>query len=191
MSTTTHTIETAPAAKPLLEGAQKSLGFVPNLFATLADAPASLNAYLQLSELFGQSDLDATEQQIVAIAVSRENGCTYCVAAHTTIAQMGKVDETIVTALRDGTALECSKHEALRVFALDVLEQRGNVSPQSLEAFYAAGYEQKHALSVILGITMKVLSNYTNHIFNPELDAAFQPNAWSHGCTGGSCSLNH
>lgn len=191
MSTTLHTIETAPeASKPLLEGAQKSLGFIPNLFATFADSPATLKAYLQLSELLGQSDLDATEQQIVAIAASRENGCTYCVAAHTTIAQMGHVDPDTITALRNGTPLPSAKQEALRSFVNAVVNQRGNVSQQELETFYAAGYSQKHALSVILGVTMKVLSNYTNHIFKPELDAAFQPNAWSKSCSSGACSIH-
>ena len=191
MSTTLHTIETAPeASKPLLEGAQKSLGFIPNLFATFADSPATLKAYLQLSELLGQSDLDATEQQIVAIAASRENGCTYCVAAHTTIAQMSHVDPDTITALRNGTPLPSAKHEALRSFVNAVVNQRGNVSQQELETFYAAGYSQKHALSVILGVTMKVLSNYTNHIFKLELDAAFQPNAWSKACSNGACSVH-
>lgn len=180
MNTISHNIESAPAAsKPLLEGAQNSLGFIPNLFATLADSPAALDAYLKLSDLLGKSDLDATEQQIVALAASRENNCTYCVAAHTTIAQMTKVDPATVTALRDGAPLADSKYEALRVFTNAVVNQRGNVTAQEVEALYAAGYSQKHALSVILGVAMKVLSNYTNHIYSPELDAPFQPNAWS------------
>ncbi len=180
MKTILHTVATAPtAAQPLLEGAQKSLGFIPNLFAALADSPAALEAYLKLSDLLGQSDLDATEQQIVAIAASRENNCTYCVAAHTTIAQMGNLDPATITALRDGTPLPEQKHEALRTFTISVLHQRGNVTPDELEAFLAAGYSQKHVLSVILGVSMKTLSNYSNHLLNPPLDAAFQPNSWT------------
>lgn len=180
MNTIFHSVETAPAASQArLEGAQKSLGFIPNLFAVLADSPAALTAYQEISTHLGNSDLTPTEQQVVALAASRENNCTYCVAAHTTLAQMGNVDADIVTSLRNGTVISDPKLEALRVFTQKVVNQRGDLSPADIEAFASAGYSQKHALSVIVGVAMKVLSNYTNHIFSPELDAAFAPNAWT------------
>ena len=43
---TFHTPDTAPeGAKPALESAQKQLGFAPNLYAGLANAPTTLQAY--------------------------------------------------------------------------------------------------------------------------------------------------
>jgi hypothetical protein len=55
---TAHTIDSAPAAaKPLLEGAKASLGFVPNLFANMAQAPALLEGYLSLMNIVGKTDL--------------------------------------------------------------------------------------------------------------------------------------
>ena len=184
---TLHTINSAPAAsQPLLEGIQSAMGFIPNFFAVLADSPAALEAYNHLAATFGSSDLDATEQQIVSIEASRENGCTYCVAAHTTVSQMTKVDADIVTALRDGTPLACSKHEALRTFTNTLVNKRGHSNQQDLEAFYSAGYSQKNALAVILGVSMKTLTNYTNNVLSPELDAAFQPNAWEKSCCSAS-----
>ena len=41
-----HTTETAPeASRARLQGAQDALGFIPNLYATMAEAPAVLEGY--------------------------------------------------------------------------------------------------------------------------------------------------
>jgi hypothetical protein len=44
---------------------------------------------------------------------------------------------------------------------------------------FAAGYDKASVLDVILGTSLKVLSNYTNHITDTPLDAAFQANVWA------------
>jgi len=59
------TVEAAPEeSKPLLEAIQKSSGFVPNLFRTMAPAPALLESYIVLSKIFGKTNLSETERQI-------------------------------------------------------------------------------------------------------------------------------
>ena len=86
-----YTIANAPeSSKPLLARVHKALGFVPNLFATFAESPAMLEGYLALSGSLDKGALSATERQLVEIAVSTENRCAYCVAAHSTIAGMFK-----------------------------------------------------------------------------------------------------
>ncbi|WP_193214317.1 carboxymuconolactone decarboxylase family protein [Luteolibacter marinus] len=177
-----QTIESAPeASRPLLEGARKSLGFVPNLFAVFANSPAVLEAYQGLGAAYGKSSLSPAEQEIVTIAVSIENGCDYCVAAHTTIGQMRKVDAAVLGSLRDGAALEDPRHEALRRFALEVVRHRGWVPGEEQQAFLDAGFTPAQALEVVLGVTLKTLSNFTNHLATTPLDAAFSKNAWSAG----------
>ena len=42
--------QTAASAQAQLEGIRKGLGFIPNTFATLANAPAALSGYLALSQ---------------------------------------------------------------------------------------------------------------------------------------------
>ncbi|MEP4050964.1 MAG: carboxymuconolactone decarboxylase family protein [Litorimonas sp.] len=175
-----HTVETAPAAaKPRLEGAQKALGFVPNLYATMAEAPAMLEGYQTLAEIFGKSDLSATEQQVILMTNNVLNGCVYCMAAHTTLSQMQGVADEDITALRDGTPFSDPKLEALRTFTTVINETRGWPQDADIQAFLAAGYTKQTVLEVILGTSLKVLSNYTNHIAETDVDAAFAPNAWS------------
>lgn len=176
-----HTLESAPAgALPILEAANKGLGFIPNLYAHLAEAPNALSAYKQLGALLEQSALTPEEQQIVLISASIENRCEYCVAAHSFLARnLVKVDSQRVDALRAESCLQDQKLNALVAFTRAVVRERGwVVGGQELNDFYAAGYTQQNALEVVLGVTMKTLSNYTNHLTDTPLDAAFASEAW-------------
>ncbi len=46
---------------------------------------------------------------------------------------------------------------------------------REIAAFLAAGYSQLQVLEVILGIAVKVIHNYTNHIAKTPLDKEFLP----------------
>ena len=176
---TTHTIDSAPqASKPFLQGAKNAYSFVPNLLGNMATAPALLEGYTTLAGIFDKTDLSETERQIILMTNNRLNGCTYCMAAHTTISQMAKVPNDVIQALRDGTPIADPKLEALRTFAAIINETRGWPTDAQVEAFLAAGYTQQTVLEVILGTSLKVMSNYTNHIAETPIDKAFAPNAW-------------
>jgi AhpD family alkylhydroperoxidase len=83
-----HTIEKAPAASvPLMQKLQEQAGFVPNLAATMAGAPALLEAFMSLRGLAARGPLSAAERELVAVAVAGEIDCRYCFAAHSTFAQ--------------------------------------------------------------------------------------------------------
>jgi uncharacterized peroxidase-related enzyme len=176
----THTIETAPdASKPFLEGAKKNYGFVPNLLGTMAESAALTEGYVALASIFGKTDLSETERQIITMTNNRLNGCTYCMAAHTTISKGAGVPQDVIDALRAGAEIADPKLEALRKFAVVINETRGWPSQEDVETFLAAGYTNQTVLEVVLGTAYKVLSNYTNHIAATELDAPFKQNAWS------------
>mgnify|MGYP003382060327 CR=1 FL=1 len=177
---TVHNIESAPAdSKPLLEKSKKAYGMVPNLHAVMAESPALLEAYQAVAGIFGKTNLSETERQIIAMTNNRLNGCTYCMAAHTSIMQGAKVPEDVITSLRDGTPIADPKLEALRVFAEKVNVNRGWVEDEDIEALLAAGYTKQTVFDVIVGTAFKVLSNYTNHVAQTPLDKAFAKNEWS------------
>lgn len=177
---TTYKIDTAPeASKPFLEGAKKAFGFEANLLGNMAEAPSLLEGYLTLAGIFDKSDLSETERQIILMTNNRLNGCTYCMAAHTTISQMHKVASNVIEALRNGTAIADPKLEALRTFAAVINVKRGWADEADVEAFFAAGYSRQNVLEVILGTSLKVMSNYTNHITQTVVDGAFAPNVWA------------
>lgn len=176
----TYSIETAPeGSKSLLQGAQNAYGFLPNLLATMAEAPSLLEGYMTLAKIFDKTSLSETERQIIMMTNNRLNNCTYCMAAHTTISQMHNVAPDVVEALRNNTPIADPKLEALRNFAAIVNESRGWPTDEQISAFLAAGYTRQIVLEVILGTSLKVMSNYTNHIAETKLDDAFASNAWS------------
>jgi len=177
----THTVDSAPAgAKSVLEGASKALGFVPNLYAKMAESPTVLNAYMALADLFEKSSLSKTEQQVVLLSASVVNGCEFCVAAHSVVAKnMVGVDAPIVDAIRNGTTLPDAKLEALAVFTRATVAERGWVSGAPVDAFIAAGFTAQQALDVVLGVTMKTLTNYTNHVTETQVNAEFAAETWS------------
>ncbi len=177
---TIHTHDTAPeGSRETLQGVQQAYGFLPNLMATFAESPATVEAYAVLSGIFEKSGFTPTEQQIVLMTNNRLNNCTYCMAAHTTISKMQNVPEDVIKALRTGAPLADPRLEALRTFAAKVNQNRGFVDEADLEAFLAVGYTKANILEVIVGTGLKVLSNYTNHIANTPVDNAFRANAWS------------
>jgi uncharacterized peroxidase-related enzyme len=177
---TIHTEESTPeGSKELIQAAKGKYGFLPNLSAVQSESPAMLEGYGALSQIFNKTNLSETERQIILMTNNRLNGCAYCMAAHTTISQMAKVPVDVIEALRSGTEIADSKLEALRVFTIRMNETRGWVEQSDLDAFFAAGYDKASVLDVILGTSLKVLSNYTNHISQTPVDAAFKANTWS------------
>ena len=177
---TLYTTETAPAAtQPVLDGIQRGVGFLPNVFAVMGGSPSALNGFVEVTKRFGGSSLTATEREIVHIAASVENSCRYCVAGHTAFAKMQGVDDAIIHAVRTRGVIDDSKLAALHDFTRAMVVKRGHVDPVELDKFRSAGYSQDQVLEVILGICEKTFSNLTSILFDLPLDDAFKPYAWT------------
>jgi len=168
--------ETADEAQTdLLSDAKKKIGFVPNMYRNMANLPAYLDTYLHGYDLFrSQSGFTSSEQEVVFLALSKSNGCDYCVAAHSTLAaNFSGVPEDILSAIRAGTIITDDKIAALYAMAVEVNDSRGRPNPNTVKTFLEAGYSEKDLLAVILALSVKILSNYSNHIFDTDVDAAF------------------
>ena len=175
-----HNIETAPKeSKDLLEKSQKDYAMIPGLHGVLAESPGLFEAYKKIHKLFVNSSFNNEELTVVWQTINVEHACHYCVPAHTAIAKMMKVDDAITEALRNEAPLENPKLEALRTMTLSILRNRGHVTQNELNTFYATGYKERHVLDIILGLSQKIISNYTNHIANTPVDEAFKTFAWS------------
>ena len=180
MSYPVHTVETAPAAaRETLSAAQKAYGFLPNLLGVMAEAPALVKGYTTLSRIFDESSFSPAERQVVLLTVSHDNGCTYCVAAHSVIAGMQKVPEAVVQAIRSNQPIPDARLEALRRYTSVIVTKRGWPTEADIAAFEAAGYTRQQALEVVLGVGLKTLSNYMNHVAQTPLDQAFAKAEWS------------
>ncbi len=134
---------------------------------------------MALASIFEKTNLSETERQVIQLTNNRLNGCMYCMAAHTSISQMAGVKPDVIEALRNDMPIADAKLEALRTFTTVINQSRGWPSEAEINVFLEAGYTQQNILEVILGTSLKVMSNYTNHIAETALDDAFAANAWS------------
>lgn len=179
---TYHDSASAPQESvALIEQSQKSFGMVPNLHKVLAEAPATYEAYNATFGLFMKNTtLSPLEQQVVFMTANFENNCHYCVPGHSWMMHAAKMPEAVIEALREGTEMPDPKLQALHDFAKGLLDQRGHIGDQALQAFLDAGYNKRQALEVLTGLAAKLISNFTNALAHTEPDQAFQAYAWTH-----------
>ena len=166
-----HTIETAPdASRKDLADVKQKFGRVPNFFAIAAESPAAINAYVSLSNIFPTTALTPVEQQIIILTASVENKCAYCVAAHSKGAKMAGVAEETIRDVKERVPWKDAKLEALRSIVSQIVAKRGWLSEDDIRDFLERGYSMSQLLDVIVGVSMKTLSNYINHIADPPIE---------------------
>ncbi len=161
--------------KPLLEKALKNVGMIPNMYENMVNSPGLMDTYTTgYQHLRNNSGFTPVEMEVIFLAVSVENKCEYCIAAHSFIADnFSKVPKEVTDAIRDGKIVPDTKLNALSEFSKVMLATRGNPSQDEVDAFTAAGYSHAHILEIILALAVKTISNYANHIFHTEIDEVF------------------
>lgn len=164
-------------AQTLLAGAKAKLGFLPNMYGYMAKLPPVLGGYLTSYDAFRtQSGFAPAEQETVFLTISRVNGCTYCTAAHSMIAdKKSGVPADSLAALRAGEDLPDAKLQAVASFTEAMVISRGNPGKDAVDAFLAAGYGEQQVLGVVLAIACKTFSNYVNHLAGTPVDDVFAP----------------
>jgi len=160
-------------AAATLEQVKQNYGFIPNMLGIMAHAPAVLESYLDLTGKLESSSLSGAEQQTILLAASRVNACDYCMAAHGKIAKSQGVPDQAIRAISADEPIEDAKLEAIRRFAQALVQTQGHPEDSERQAFVDAGYTEAQMLEVVLGVALKTLSNYTNHLTDPAIDKAF------------------
>jgi AhpD family alkylhydroperoxidase len=186
-----HTVETAPEEiRDALTTTIAKIGFVPSMLAKFAEAPALLRGYQALAPAFDTTSLTPTERFVVLMTASYTHDCDFCMSAHSWGARRQDIDANIVAALRTGQSLPDVKLEALRDFVAAMVNARGAVTDADKALFFAAGYTPRQALEIILGLALKVITNYTNALASTPPNAEFGADLWqrlrepAHGTVG-------
>jgi uncharacterized peroxidase-related enzyme len=174
-----HTIASAPEkSKPALEQLQQAFGVVPNIVGAIANSPKLINS---LVGLFGQvhsPGLTEAENQIVLLTDAVTNSCTYTVAFHTALALQQGISSDETNAIRERRNPRDKRYAALSTLAKTLIEKRGHLSQQELDAFLAAGFTREQVLEVIAIVAASTITNYAGTLANPPLEDAFRQYAW-------------
>ena len=155
--------------KTMLEGIQAKMGQVPNVFQGMANSPATLGFYLQGNQALGNSKLNATEREAIALIIAQTNECNYCLAAHTVIGEGAGITAEESLNIRKNAASD-AKIQALTSFAAKVQNSKGFVSDADLQEFKNAGYGDAEASEVAAIVAMNIFTDFFNHINDTEVD---------------------
>ncbi|WP_425259297.1 carboxymuconolactone decarboxylase family protein [Rubrivivax sp. RP6-9] len=150
--------QVSPANQAHFDMLQKSLGRVPNLYATLALSEHALGSYLAFQN--ARSSLGAQAREVVNLVVSQVNDCAYCLAAHTAIGGMVGFTPPQILEIRRGGASWDAKLHALAVLVKHIAVARGHADPALVDAFLAAGWTQAQLVDAIVVIGDKTVTNY-------------------------------
>ena len=164
--------EVAPANQAIFDNLNKALGFVPNLYATIAYSDNGLSRYLAYQN--AKTTLSNKEKEAVNLIVSQVNGCVYCQSAHTVIGKMnGFTDEQILD-MRRGKATD-TKLNALVQLAKSITQNKGRADAVLVDNFFAQGYTNENLVDLILQVSDKVAMNYLHNLIQIPVDFPLAP----------------
>ncbi|SFZ77845.1 carboxymuconolactone decarboxylase family protein [Chitinimonas taiwanensis] len=154
----------------LLQAPDKPSGRVPNLLRILANSPSALRAFLGLQGLAREGSLDLPTRERIAIALAQKNGSAYCLSAHTQLGSQAGLSGAEMDANRLGDSHDAKAAVAVR-FACRLIEQRGDLSNDELQAMRDAGYREAEIIEVITHAGLNFLSNLISKVSQVEIDS--------------------
>lgn len=121
----------SPEARQILDEIEQGMGRVPNLFRTYAHHPPLLRANWQkLKAVMMEGSLPRKLKEAIALLVSQDNGCDYCIKAHSGGLKSLGVGDDELSAIRDGRLEDAGFGEKDR--ALVALSRKANLTPHEV-----------------------------------------------------------
>ncbi|MEO7309402.1 MAG: carboxymuconolactone decarboxylase family protein [Chitinophagaceae bacterium] len=159
--------EVAPANQEIFDKLTKALGFVPNLYATIAYSDNGLSRFMAFQG--AKTSLSNKEKEAVNLIVSQVNGCVYCQSAHLVLGKMNGFSDEQLLEIRKGRSNE-AKLNALVQLAADITKSRGRANGETVDAFFAQGYTNEHLVDLILQVSDKTAMNYLHNLTQIPVD---------------------
>lgn len=156
-------------AANLLAAVRSKLGATPNFLRVLANSPAALGAFLGLHQIAEHGALDLPTRERIAVALAEQNGCQYCLSAHSAIGRKAGLSGDEIDANREGTSHD-AKAAAAVAFARALVENKGDVTQAELDAVRAAGYGEAEIVEIIVHVGMNLLTNILGRASRVDID---------------------
>lgn len=159
------------AAADVINTVKLKLGGVPNIFATMAQSPAVLQAYLAFGAALEETSLSATVREQIALTVAGLNACDYCASAHAFIAKSLGIDRAEVAHNLSGRATD-PKTDAILQFAGDLVRNRAILADNgnALKQLRNVGVGDGQIVEVIAVVAINIFTNYFNHVAGTAID---------------------
>jgi alkylhydroperoxidase family enzyme len=149
MQLTIHTPHDAPAAsKALLEANSADIGFIPNMAAVAAGAPALLRVFDAMRRAVGSGGLDPVAREVAGLAVGVAVDNHYGIAFHSTVLDNLGLADTEIERIRAGRAPADPTLAAIAALARDVTLKRGKAH-DAVQRATAAGWSREEILEAL------------------------------------------
>ncbi|HEX8007753.1 MAG TPA: carboxymuconolactone decarboxylase family protein, partial [Trebonia sp.] len=166
-----QTMSTLPQIEPgqatgkaaeLLTQLQKSIGSVPNMAKAMANSPAVLKGWMDLSGALAGGVLPAAVRERLSLATAEYNRCGYCLSAHTFLAKnVAKLDGDEIERARDAESAD--PHAAALLALSDAIARgRGRIDETAIKTARAAGVSDAEIAEVVGNLALNILTNYFN-----------------------------
>ena len=154
--------EQAPsAARTLLTDIIDRHGDAGPMVRTMANSPALLQGYLQLSRAMKRSALPRPLSEKISIAVQEWIGCALCLAAHTAAGRGAGLTEVDIELARQGTATD-AREAALLTYAVRVLTEPATLTDADLAELRSHGWSDRVIADVVGLVALNQLTGSFN-----------------------------
>ena len=161
--------------KALYQQLEKSRGKVSNILKVHSLRPASMQAHLTLymDLMFAPGGLSRRQREMIAVVVSRENRCDYCVAHHREALARYVSDPALLDAIASGApVMELAPSDrALLDYAARLTRAPASVCADDIQALRDAGIAEA---DILLANLIVAYFNFVNRIAL-GLGVAFTP----------------
>jgi uncharacterized peroxidase-related enzyme len=151
----------------IFDNLEKALGFVPNLYATIAYSKNGLERFLAYQN--AKTSLSNKEKEAVNLIVSQVNNCVYCQSAHLVLGKMNGFSDDQLLDIRNGKSSD-AKLNALVQLAAEITKTRGNANVDLVDAFFTQGYTNENLVDLILQVSDKTAMNYLHNLTQIPVD---------------------
>lgn len=137
----------SPAMATYFKKCQDKLGFVPNVLVAYAFDMTKLETFVAMYNdlMLGESGLSKLEREMIAVAVSSQNRCYYCLTAHGAAARQYSRDPLLGEQLvMNYRAARLSKRQrAMLDFAVKLTASPWNVEEGDRERLRRSGFSDR------------------------------------------------
>jgi uncharacterized peroxidase-related enzyme len=139
--------EPTPQMRAYFDKCREKIGFVPNVLASYAHDMAKLETFAAFYNdlMLAPSGLSKLEREMIAVAVSSENHCFYCLTAHgAAVRQLSgdpKLGELMVMNYR--AADLSARHRAMLDFAVKMTKASHEMGEADRQALRDVGFSER------------------------------------------------
>jgi uncharacterized peroxidase-related enzyme len=154
-------------------------GFVPNVFLALARRPDEFRAFFAYHDALMEKlgGLTKAEREMIVVATSGVNNCTYCVVAHGAILRIRAKNPLIAdqVAVNYRKADLTPRHKAMLDFAVKVAERSHAIEDADYEDLKRHGFSDDDAWDVAAIAALFAMSNRLANAFSIRPNDEFYP----------------